>query len=236
LYASEVEAYLERGDELYQSHHLAAGRFQEALRWYEQALALRPDDYEILWKLSRRYQIYGQTLSQAERERKLALWEKGLQYGRKAVEVNPEGKEGHFYYMANMGAAAQLKGALTSLWKFRRIKKEMDTTLELDPDYPPILFARAQYLTEMPGIFGGDEQEAMRLYQRVVELDPTYLLAYVCMARIHARHKRFDEATADLNKVLICQNPGNYANWLKIDRYRAEELLEAIQREQAATH
>ena len=236
VHAGQVEECWQKGEELYESHHLGPDRFDRALEWYEKALASRQDDYELLWELSKRYQIFGQTLGKDQKKRMLEAWRKGLEHGRRAVEVNPDGKEGHFYYMANMGAIAQHKGTLTSLWKFRKIKQEMDRTLELDPDWPPILLARAQYLMEMPGIFGGDKQEAMSLCQRVIELDPDHLPTYVTMARLLAEQKRYDEAVAMLNRVLLCKTPRQYANYLKVDRPRAEEVLKEIRRETSAGH
>ena len=233
--AEQVEEYWQKAEELYESHHLAPDRFEQALEWYKKAVALRQHDYELLWELSKRYQIYGQTLGDVQKKQRLAAWEKGLDYGERAVEVNANGKEGHFYYMANMGAIAQRKGTLTSLWKFRKIKKEMDRTLELDPNWPPILLARAQYLREMPGILGGDKEEAMRLCQRVIELDPDLLPTYVCVAQLLADEGRYDEAIACLNKVLLCEEPRQYPNYLKVDRPRAEAVLKEIMREPAGT-
>ena len=235
VHADRVEEYWQKGEELYESHHLAPDRFDQALEWYEKAVGLRQNDYALLWELSKRYQIYGQTLGRAQKKRKLEAWRKGLEYGRRAVEVNPDGKEGHFYYMANMGAIAQRKGTLTTLWNFGKIKQEMDRTLELDPNWPPILLARAQYLMEMPGIFGGDKEEAMRLCQRVVELDPDHLPTYVTMARLLAEEERYEEAVAELNKVLLCQEPRQYANYLKVDRPRAEAVLKEIMEETSGT-
>jgi tetratricopeptide (TPR) repeat protein len=235
VFAEQVEEYWKKAEELYESHHLAPNRFEEALGWYEKAVALRQHDYELLWELSKRYQIYGQTLGDDQKKQKLAAWERGLEHGQRAVEVNPNGKEGHFYYMANMGAIAQRKGTLTSLWKFRKIKKAMDRTLEIDPNWPPILLARAQYLMEMPGIFGGDKEEAMRLCQRVIELDPDHLPTYVCVAQLLADEGRYDEAIACLDKVLLCEEPRQYPNYLKVDRPRAEAVLKEIMQKTAGT-
>ncbi len=233
--ADPAEDAWQKAEELYESHHLAPDRFDQALAWYEKAVAFRPTDYELLWEVSKRYQIYGQTLNQDQMRQKRAAWQRGLEMGRRAVEANPDGKEGHFYYMANMGALAQSKGTLNSLWRFRKIKIEMDRTFDLDPDWPPILLARAQFLMEMPGIFGGDRQEAMRLCQRVVELDPDHLPTYVCLARLLADEGRYDEAIASLNRVLLCKEPRQYANWLKVDRPRAEAVLEEIRQQRPRT-
>jgi tetratricopeptide (TPR) repeat protein len=232
--ADEVEEYLQKGNDLYCTHHLAPGRIEESVQWYERALSLRPDEYSILWKLSEICQVHGTLLGEAEKARKSALWEKGIEYGRRAVEVNPDGKEGHFYYMANLGALARLQGALSSVWKFRKIKREMDRALKLDPEFPPALVARAQYLTEMPGIFGGDDQEAMRLYQHALESDPGYVIAYYYMAELDTRKGRYEEAIAKLNKVLEPKEAGCKANWSTIDRPWAQSLLRQILAEKAS--
>lgn len=224
-----VEELIRQGDEYYRTHHLAPGRFEEAIALYEKALAVRPGDYFLLWRLSEMLQIYGQCLGSELRERKIAAWEKGVVYGKRAVEVRPDGKEGHFYYMANMGALAQIKGTLFSVWNLRSIRKELDRTLELDPDYPPALVARAQFLTELPRVLGGgDETQAMSLYRRAVEIDPDYLIAYYYMAQIDAKNKRFDEAIAKLKRIIECDRPSHYANWVVKDRPAAERLLGEI--------
>jgi tetratricopeptide (TPR) repeat protein len=231
VYADQAAEYWQKGEELYETYNLAPDRFDKALVWYEKAIALQPNDYELLWELSKRYQIYGQALGGDQKKEKLEHWKKGVAYGRRAVEANPDGKEGHFYYMANIGAIAQLKGTLMSLWKLRKIKQEMDRTLEIDPNYPPALLARAQFLMEMPGVFGGDKQEALRLCARVIRLDPDHLPTYVAMARLLAAEGHYDEAVENLNKVLLCEEPRQEANYLKIDRPRAEAVLEEIMQE-----
>jgi len=226
--ADQAAEYWQKGEELYETHHLAPDRFDQALEWYEKAIALRPNDYELLWEMSKRYQIYGQTLGGDRKKEKLKHWNKGVEYGSRAIEANPDGKEGHFYYMANIGAIAQLKGTLTSLWRLRKIKREMDRTLEIDPNYPPALLARAQFLMEMPGVFGGDKEEALRLCARVIRLDPDHLPTYIAIARLLAAEGRYDEALENLNKVLLCEEPRQEANYLKIDRPRAEAMFEEI--------
>jgi len=235
VYADPAAEYWQKGEELYETHHLAPDRFDQALVWYEKAIALQPENYELLWELSKRYQIYGQTLSGDQKKQKLKHWKKGVEYGRRAVKANRDGKEGHFYYMANIGAIAQLKGILQSMWKLRKIKREMDRTLEIDPNYPPALLARAQFLMEMPGVFGGDNQEALRLCARVIRLDPDHLPTYIAMARLLAAEGHYDEALENLNKVLLCKTPRQEANYLKVDRPRAQAALEDIMREESRT-
>jgi tetratricopeptide (TPR) repeat protein len=231
--ADQADAYWHKGEELYEAHHLAPGRFEEALAYYEKAVALRPGDYRFLWELSKRYQIYGQTLGEDQRRQKLKAWKKGARHGRRAVDAEPNGKEGHFYYMANLGAIAQLKGTLDSLWRFPKIRNHMENALRLDPDWPPALLAKAQYLMEIPGLFGGDKEEARSLLQRVVELDPDHLPTYVALARLLTLEGRYEEALASLDKVLLCEKPRHVANYVKVDRPRAEAVRDEIMKKRS---
>ena len=231
--ANEVDTLKKQGDILYETHSEDPGKFPLAIMMYEQAIEKAPNDYDALWKVSRMCQVYGQTLPEDQRKRKISVWKKGQDYGKRAVEVNPDGKEGHFYYMSNLGAVVQAKGKLSGLWNVRKIKKAIDKTLEIDPDFPPALVARARYLTQMPGLFGGDRKEALALYERAVEVDPGYYVAYYYLAEMKAEDRQYDEAVANLNKILHCPEQDRTGSWATIDRVWAENLLEEIREEQA---
>ncbi len=228
--AGEAEAYKKRGEEMYWTRHLTAERFQAAIALYEMALAEQPDDYEALWKLAKICQIYGQSLPPEEKKQKIALWEKGLAYGRNAIEVNPDGKEGHFYAMSNLGSIVQIKGKMSGFWNLRKIKGGMDRTLELDPDFPPALVARAQYLTRMPGIFGGDEKEALRLYRHALTVDPRYYIAYYYLAELYAKKGQYEQAIASLDKIINCPEENRTGSWSSIDLPWAEKLRREIRK------
>ena len=67
---------------------------------YEKVLALDPDNYEALWKIARAYFITGDALPETEefKNRHKECGEKGMSYAKRAVKVNPQGIEGHYYY------------------------------------------------------------------------------------------------------------------------------------------
>ncbi len=230
--AGNAEAYKKQGEELYWTRHLTPDRLQGAIGMYEKALAEQPDDYEALWKLAKICQIYGQSLPPEGKKQKIALWQKGLAYGKRAVKVNPHGKEGHFYTMSNRGSITQVKGKLSGFWNLRKIKRGMDKTLELDPNFPPALVARAQYLTQMPGIFGGDEKEAMRLYRRALKIDPTYYIAYYYLAELYAGNGQYDNALKSLDKIIHCPEKDRTGSWSSIDLPWSERLRREILRKQ----
>ena len=226
--ADELEDSLKRADEMYHTYDLAPGRLEEAIRLYEQALVMRPKDYHILWKLSDMYHNYALTLGDNQKKRQLLLWIKGLEYDRRALAVNPEGKEAHFYLMANLGAYAQARGMWSLLRNFRDIKKAMDRAMELDPHYPQALVARAQFVDALPGLFGSREEEVQELFQRAIESNPRFVAATYFHAKFDAKHKRYKKALEKLDKVFQCQDPWNHGHFVKIICPRAESLREEI--------
>lgn len=232
--APEVEALLAKGQALYHSYDQDPSRLDEAIRCYKDALALDPRNYQILWGLAEMLQSKGQMLGPEQRREKIAIWDEGAEYGKRAVEANPHGKEGHYFYMANFGASAQLQGLLNSIWKFRRIKRALDRTYALDPDWPPVLLAKAQYLTEMPGVFGGSEREAEALYRRAIELDPHCSVARYFLAEFLVRKRRMPEAVEHLKALIECPDPGNPGNWAMVDAPKARRLLQQIRDEAGA--
>ncbi len=231
VHADELGESLRKADELYHAYQLTSGRLDEAIGIYEQALTERGGDYHILWKLSDMHQNYGLTLGDDQKKKKIALWKKGIKYGSQAIEANPEGKEGHLYYMANLGTHARIRGVWAAIMKFPEIKKEMDRALELDPNYPEALVARGQFLREMPGIFGDKEEEVLQLYQRAIESNPRFIVVHFYLAEIDAEHKRYDDALDRLNKVIQCQDPWNQGHVALIVRPWVDDLLKEVKRE-----
>ena len=71
---------------------------QKALDMFNEALSLSPNDYEILWRLSRTYVDIGEhlpTKTDAEKQKQLEFYEKSLDFAKKAIAVNPKGAMGY---------------------------------------------------------------------------------------------------------------------------------------------
>lgn len=95
----EITALLNEGDALW-FQNTDPDRASKTIALYEKVLELDPDNYEALWKISRSYFIIGDGLPETEefKEQHKECGEKGMSYAKRAVAVNPEGIEGHYYY------------------------------------------------------------------------------------------------------------------------------------------
>ena len=167
-------------------------------------------------KVAEMYASFGETLPMAEKKRKFALWKKGARYAERAIKVNPKGREGHFFYVANQGTMAKHETVFTSVWKLHRVKKEIGIALKLDPDYAPAVLARANFLTSVPAFLGGDEKDARKLYRKVLRLDPSYVAAYFFLAELDYKNGAYDDAVHHLKQVIECREPWHGGNYAKI--------------------
>jgi tetratricopeptide (TPR) repeat protein len=112
-------------------------------------------------------------VSPAER---LVVLARGLDRAEEAVRAAPRDAVAHFAVFCNLGKRLEMKcrgeGLFATLGELDRAQKEIDTALELAPDYPAALAAKGEMLVELPRFFGGDPREGERLLRRAVTLDP----------------------------------------------------------------
>src|SRR5207245_9130990 len=83
----------------------------------------------------------------------------------------------HLAVFCNLGNDVSLRGlAVTSLFAVRRLRREIDRTLELAPDYADALVGKGEFLGELPRLLGGDAEEGERLLGDALRLDPGFLV------------------------------------------------------------
>ncbi|HVM98129.1 MAG TPA: hypothetical protein VMT89_17170 [Candidatus Acidoferrales bacterium] len=99
---------------------------------------------------------------------------RGLQLAERARETDDRDAAAHFAIFCNLGKQIRFAGlSWSSLRHVRRLRHEIDRTLELAPDDPDALTAKGELLLELPGILGGDTDEGTRLLQRAIAVDPS---------------------------------------------------------------
>jgi tetratricopeptide (TPR) repeat protein len=98
-HGQEVTALMKEGDVIW-LQSTDPDRAPKTISLYEKVLELEPDNYEALWKIARSYFIIGDALAETAEfnNRHKECGEKGMSYAKRAVAINPEGIEGHYYY------------------------------------------------------------------------------------------------------------------------------------------
>lgn len=96
-----------------------------------------------------------------------------VEVAEQAVVDDPRDAQAQFAAFCSIGKRRQLLGlGLGSLGDVRRARRALEHALELAPDWPDAIAAKGAFLLELPSLLGGDRDEAERLLQRAVVLDP----------------------------------------------------------------
>lgn len=156
----------------------------------------------------------GNASDPAEKRRLLA---RGIALGEAAVAADERDAKAHFAIFCNLGKQMRLDGiGLASLVSVRRLRREIDRTVELAPDYADALVGKGALLLDLPRVLGGDAAEGERLVRAALRIDPDFIEAHLALARaLFARGARA-EARAEAERALtLAERDG--------DRDRARE-------------
>jgi tetratricopeptide (TPR) repeat protein len=207
--ADELYAARDRGDSL-----------KQAAALIEQLTVSEPSSYEAWWRLARlRYYIADREKDDAKKRR---LLQSGVDAAKKAVSLDEKRVEGHFWFAANEGDLADLKGALQSLGMVKTIRKEFEAALAINPAYEngAIYSALGQIDLNLPRLLGGNEKRGIEKLQEGLKIGPLNAELKVTLAEVYQKKSRADEARRLLESVLKEDDPDRSP--VEMDELRAK--------------
>jgi tetratricopeptide (TPR) repeat protein len=98
---------------------------QKALDSYEAALKLDPNNYEVLWRISRSLVDLGEHLpagTDEEKAKQLELYDKSREFANKAIAANATGAMGYTRRAIANGRVALFKGVWESLDLVKQVR------------------------------------------------------------------------------------------------------------------
>src|SRR5262245_17543523 len=145
---------------------------QRAAEMWKADLARDSGAFEAAWKLARADYWIGGHAGESERRK---IYEEGIDAGRKAIAVQPDRPDGHFWMAANMGALAESYGLRQGLKYRKPIKEALETVLRIDPAFLQGSADRAlgRWYFKVPGIFGGSDKQAEAHLRTSLTYKPT---------------------------------------------------------------
>lgn len=226
LFPSDVKELISKGDELYAQRE-SIEKAKEAQKLYEEAIKLDPKNYEAHWKLAKTIYFIGQ---RSPEEKKVSIFEKGVEIAKKAVALEPNKPEGHFWLGVLYGVYGEARGVMKSLFLVDDIKEEMNITLKLDPNIegggPYRLLGRMYY--KLPGIAGGSKDKSLEYLLKAKEICPSNALTRIYLADTFLAMKKKEEAKKELKEVIEMEPDPRWIPETKELKKEAKEKLEKI--------
>jgi hypothetical protein len=134
---------------------------------------------------------------------KRRLLARGLALAEAAVAADETDAKAHFAVFCNLGKDLRTRGiGVTSVVGVRRLRREIDRTVELAPDYADALVGKGSLLIDLPGVMGGDDAEGEKLIRAALRIDPDFVEARLALARALAARGARDEARAEAARAL----------------------------------
>jgi tetratricopeptide (TPR) repeat protein len=195
---------IERADALFGQYHRTedVAPLKEAVALLSELEKAEPNNYEVLWRRARVYYALGDNTKPTSE--KLKLFEQAIASGKHAVEINPDGVEGHYWLGVSYGGYGEAKGAFKAISLVGRIRKEMEAVIRIDPKYEDggafIVLGRLDY--ELPALMGGSKKRAIREYEQGLKVAPSNPLLKVFLAESYIDADRKSEAKQLLEQVL----------------------------------
>jgi tetratricopeptide (TPR) repeat protein len=210
-------------DALYADRANLASARRAADLW-QQAVAADARNFEAAWKLARADYWLGGHAEEAQRR---GFFESGIEAGRKAIAVQPNRPEGHFWLGANMGALAESFGLRQGLKYRKAIKQELETVLALDPGFQEGSADRAlgRWYFKVPGLFGGSHKEAEAHLHASLKYNPNSTFSHFYLAELLLDDGRKAEVRAELQKVLDAPLSQDWAPEDREFKQKAQMLL-----------
>lgn len=216
-----------RADDLFAARD-NADNLKQAVLQMEQLAAREPSNYEAWWRLARVRYYAGDR--EKDQTKKIKLFQSGVEAAKKAVASDDKRVEGHFWFAANEGEYANLKGALQSLGLVKTIRKEFEAALAINPAYEngAIYSALGQIDLNLPRLFGGNERRGIARLEEGSKVGPNNAELKVTLAEVYQKKGRRDEARKLVESVLSVNDPARSPMEMAELRTKARALLEKV--------
>lgn len=222
-----VRALLERFHEQPGSLDRARETLEGLLRQAEAAGAAPRTLAEML-ALSSRIHFLDGDLRAADKEARLAAYERGRDAGKRAMEHASDSDQAHLWFALNTGRWAEANGLFKSLSVLPALRREAELILKLNPRLAEGHALAASLAANLPGILGGDRVKAEHHFLEALRLAPNMTGTRVELARFYIAAGRPAEARAELDRVVSEAAPRHPPAWTLRDRPRALELLRSL--------
>lgn len=195
---------------------------EKILEVLKKAEKIDPNNFDVLWMLSRTYVDIADKMpkSTSEQEKaQLKVFETALEYADKAIKVDGSKSAGYLRRAIANGKIALFKGVFSVAGVVNSVKADVEKAIQLGnggnfvQGVAHYVLARTHAKTSekwkparsVLGLGWADNEIALKEFKKAIELYPGYMMFYVDYAISLIREDEYDLARQMLNKALSCK-------------------------------
>ncbi|MEO8232368.1 MAG: tetratricopeptide repeat protein [Ignavibacteriota bacterium] len=212
-FAQSVDELLKQGDQFVEEF-----QNQKALEVYNQADKLSPNNWDVLWRISRAYVDLGEKMpdkTDAQKDEQEKTYNKALEFADKSVKLGPDKSITYVRRAIANGRIALFEGVFSAIGIVKDVKEDCEKAIQLGNggNYVQALahyvlgrthlkVCEKAYLVRLPlGLGWGDTEKAMQLLETAVKLKPNFRMFLYELAKAYIEEDEYDKAKETLKKV-----------------------------------
>jgi len=238
--AQTVQEYLSQGDKYYEQFNN-----EKALEFYQKADVAFPDNWEILWRISRAHVDIAEHMPSSTDEQEdaqIAKFNLAFEYANRAVKIAPNQSVTYLRRAIANGKIALFKGVFPVAGVVNQVKADCEKAISLNNGGNDIqgvahyVYARTHAkISEkwkparaVLGLGWANIETALSNYQKAIELKPNFMMFYVDYAKALISEDDYNKAREMLKKAISCKNEDEDDAKL---REEARQLFKKIEKE-----
>lgn len=212
--AQTAEELIQEGDKYTEEYNN-----QKALDSYLKADKLSPDNWKILWRISRAYvniAVHMPSTNGDEEDAQLAVYEKALDYANRAVKLAPDKSIVYVRRAVVNGRIALFKGVFTVGGVVNQVRDDCEKAIKLN-NGDTYTMALAHYILgrtnakvsekwaparAILGLGWADRDTALVELKKAVDMYPNFRMFYLELGKVYLEDDDYDKAKYYLNKVI----------------------------------
>ena len=189
-------------------------KYQESLEAFLKAHQIEPGNSEVIWRISRAYVDLGD--KEESKTNKKTLYLKAEEYARKSIKIDANSSYCHTYLAIAVGQVALLEGGKKKVRYSKEIKDEAMKAIELDQSNDIAYHILGRWHREVANLnrilkafakmlYGGlpkaSNEEAVKFFQKAIEVRPTSINHHLELAKTYQRMKEWKLALKEVDEV-----------------------------------
>lgn len=186
------------------------------------------DRYEVQWRLSRALFFLGQEAGSRDASRQ--LFSAGIGAGERAVALNSDRVEGHFWVGVNLALFAEVNRGIRGARALRWAKGELKRAAAISESYhdagPLRVLGRLEH--KSPRLLGGSQDRSRALLERALAIAPSNTVTLLYAAELAIDRHEIDRAVELLNGLIASPVEPDWEFECRRDHEVARTLLKQI--------